>query len=146
MEKRRTIKEISQQVHLSEDTIRYYEKEQLIQPKRGENNYRLYGQDEFARLKYISVMKYAHFSLKEMKELLQLFDQPVSLECNNRSRELMANKITDLETTIKHYQLIIDSIKSLPIPETYEECETNYEQMKKELAEFSDTIFEDLHP
>ncbi|WP_207694733.1 hypothetical protein DOK67_0000539 [Enterococcus sp. DIV0212c] len=141
-----TIKEVAQRIHLSEDTIRYYEKEQLIKPQRGENNYRLYGPREFERLKYISVMKYARFSLKEMKELLQLFDQPVSLECNNRSRELMANKINDLETTIKHYQLIINSIKSLPVPETYEECEENYDQMISELTEFTNTIFDDLHP
>ncbi|MBO0475345.1 hypothetical protein IGL98_002974 [Enterococcus sp. DIV0840] len=146
MEKRWTIKEIARQVHLSEDTIRYYEKEDLIHPQRGENNYRLYGQNDIARLKYISVMKYAHFSLKEMKEVLNLFDQPVSLECNNRSRELMINKVNDLETMIQHYQLIINSINSLPIPKTYEECESNYEQMKKELAQFTNTIFEDLHP
>lgn len=145
MEKRWTIKEVAQQVHLSEDTIRYYEKEHLIHAQRGANNYRLYGQKEFERLKHISVMKYARFSLKEMKELLNLFDHPVSLECNNRSRELLANKVQDLEATIQHYQMIIDLIMSLPIPETYEECEQHYEQMKRELSNFTDTIFTDLH-
>lgn len=145
MTKKWTIKEIAQKAHLSEDTIRYYEKEQLIYPQRGTNNYRLYDQKDLSRLKYISVMKYAHFSLKEMKELLNLFDHPVSLACNNRSRELLANKVSDLETTIQHYQMIIHSIQALPIPETYEECETNYDQMKRELAEFADTIFDDLH-
>lgn len=100
MTKKWTIKEIAQKTHLSEDTIRYYEKEQLIDPQRGVNNYRLYDQKDLARLKYISVMKYAHFSLKEMKELLNLFDHPVSLDCNNRSREFLANKVRTLETTI----------------------------------------------
>lgn len=41
--------------------------------------------------------------------------------------------------------MIIHSIQSLPIPETYEECKTNYDQMKREIAEFADTIFFDLH-
>ncbi|MEI5994532.1 MerR family transcriptional regulator [Candidatus Enterococcus mansonii] len=145
MESTWTIKEIAQRVHLSEDTIRYYEKEKLLFPKRDINNYRIYGENEFARLKYISVMKYAHFSLKEMKELLKLFDQPVSLECDQRSRKLLADKILSLETAIRHYQMIIESMNSLPIPETYEECESNFEQMKTELLLFTDTIFKDLH-
>ncbi|MTD38280.1 MerR family transcriptional regulator [Erwinia sp. CPCC 100877] len=145
LEKMETIKAIARRTHLSEDTIRYYEKEKLICPKRGTNNYRMYGKEEFERLKYITVMKYARFSLKEMHELIKLFEQPISLECNYRSREILADKITELEKAIRHYQLIIDLTKELPIPETYEECKENYEQMREHLLTFTNAVFEEIY-
>lgn len=140
-----SIKEASKLIRLSEDTIRYYEKEHLISPKRTKNNYRVFTSNDLEVLKCIRIMKYAHFSIKEMKELLRLFNQPISLECNHSSRQLLQNKISDLTETIEHYSAIIQLLKTLPIPDTYEECEQNPQQMQIEILSFTRQLFTKLY-
>jgi MerR family copper efflux transcriptional regulator len=121
MTKEWTINEIAKRTKLSKDTIRYYEKETLISPKRADNNYRLYSDEELLKLKYISVMKYAQFSIKEIKSFMVLFDQDLSQECNQDGMDLLNKKINDLEQLIHHYQAILTLLKQLPYPGTFQQ-------------------------
>ncbi|MBP1047923.1 MerR family transcriptional regulator [Enterococcus sp. BWM-S5] len=116
-----TINEIAKRTSLSKDTIRYYEKEKLISPKRAENNYRVYSEEELLKLKYISVMKYAQFSIKEIKGFMGLFDQELSEECNQEGMTLLNKKIRDLELVMHHYQSILTLLKQLPYPGTFQQ-------------------------
>ena len=77
-----TIKQTSYITGLSTDTLRYYEKEGMVSPKRHENGYRYYDQQDIAILKNIVVMKYAHFSLAEMKSMEDLYVQNPGTACN----------------------------------------------------------------
>lgn len=55
------------------ETIRYYEREGLIpEPPRRGSGYRQYPEDVLARLRFIRRAKALGFSLKEIKELLEL--------------------------------------------------------------------------
>ncbi|MGC6770356.1 MerR family transcriptional regulator [Enterococcus sp. LJL51] len=113
-----TINEIAKLTNLSKDTIRYYEKEKLITPKRSDNNYRIYSKEELFKLKYIAVMKYARFSLKEINTFMLLFDQELSEDCNQQGKTLLEKKISDLERAVRHYQAILQLLKS-PIRMTF---------------------------
>jgi MerR family mercuric resistance operon transcriptional regulator len=55
------------------ETIRYYERERLVrEPPRGASGYRQYPEDTLARLRFIRHAKELGFSLKEIKDLLEL--------------------------------------------------------------------------
>jgi MerR family transcriptional regulator, copper efflux regulator len=55
------------------DTIRYYERQQLLpSPQRSASGYRQYGDDDVARLSFILRAKTLGFSLQEIAELLAI--------------------------------------------------------------------------
>ena len=51
-----SISQISEATGLSADTLRYYEKEGILQAKRKENGYRYYDDNDLTDLKYLIVM------------------------------------------------------------------------------------------
>jgi DNA-binding transcriptional MerR regulator len=62
------------------ETLRYYEKKGLIEPKRMENGYRVYPEDILDRLQFIKHAKEAGFTLEETRQTLQLFNYRVAFE------------------------------------------------------------------
>ncbi len=67
------IGDIAKQSGFSIQTLRYYEKENLIQPDaRTESGYRLYKNTIYDELKLISHLKSLGFSLSEIKELNEM--------------------------------------------------------------------------
>lgn len=60
------IKEVESILGLSRSQIRFYEKEGLISPTRGENNYRCYSDTDIAALKKIVVLRKLGFSVDEI--------------------------------------------------------------------------------
>lgn len=140
-----TINEIAKRTKLSKDTIRYYEKETLISPKRSDNNYRVYSDEELLKLKYISVMKYAQFSIKEIKSFMVLFDQDLSQECNQGGMDLLNKKINDLEQLIHHYQAILTLLKQLPYPGTFQQLvEELGTENGRRLDSFIEQLFDEI--
>ncbi len=65
-----TVSEVSRELNISKDTLRYYDKIGLVKALRKVNNYRYYTIEKFLSLKYIQVMKYAGFSLSEIKTIM----------------------------------------------------------------------------
>lgn len=58
-------------------TIRYYEKEGLLpEPDRSGSNYRLYGQEDMERLRFIRHCRRHGMKLSEVRELLAFKDHP----------------------------------------------------------------------
>jgi Cd(II)/Pb(II)-responsive transcriptional regulator len=59
------------------ETIRYYEREGLLpEPARTESNYRSYGQEHLARLRFIRRARGLDMSLDEVRVLLRFKDSP----------------------------------------------------------------------
>lgn len=71
-----SIGQTSDMLCIPKDSLRYYDKLGLMSPKRGENNYRYYDDQDLLNLRYIEVMKFCSFSLSEISELLQLKRKP----------------------------------------------------------------------
>lgn len=73
------IGELSKRSGCSVQTIRYYEKEGLLASKsRSEGNFRLYDQVAESQLMFVKRCRNFGLSLKEIKELLMLSQQPKS--------------------------------------------------------------------
>ncbi|MBL8020220.1 MAG: MerR family transcriptional regulator [Leptospirales bacterium] len=66
------IGQLSTRTGLSRDTLRFYEKEGILRSKRLANNYRVYGHDDVDRLRFVENARATGFSLREVKEILDL--------------------------------------------------------------------------
>lgn len=66
------IKAFSEQTGLSADTLRYYEKEGLLQPARDENGYRTYGGRDSEWVGFILRLKAMGVPLAQIKEYARL--------------------------------------------------------------------------
>jgi DNA-binding transcriptional MerR regulator len=67
------IGQVAERTGLSLRTIRFYEENGLVRPtSRTEGGFRLYSEDDVARLEVVKRMKPLGFSLEEMRELLAL--------------------------------------------------------------------------
>jgi MerR family transcriptional regulator, copper efflux regulator len=81
------------------DTVRYYEREGLIEkPARSASGYRHYRPDVIARLRFIRQAKELGFALKEIRELLTLRVE-AGRSCAD-VRERAERKIADVEQRI----------------------------------------------
>lgn len=69
------------------ETIRYYERERLVgEPPRRASGYREYPEDTLARLRFIRHAKELGFSLKDIKDLLELRVAPGATCASVRKR------------------------------------------------------------
>lgn len=98
-------------LNISKYTLRYYDKLGLVSPTRKENKYRLYSEKDLLDLKYIGVMKFAGFSLLEIKKILHNKNNiSPSIECKNDTLSLLNYKHTQTLNKIKQLQRIADLI------------------------------------
>ena len=99
------IGELSRRSGFSRDTIRFYEKQGLIQSGRKErrfNNYKEYSEETLKQLLIIKRVKGFGFTLNEIKEFLQMIaDNEAS--CNNVA-ERIAEKVSLIDGRIKQLQ------------------------------------------
>ena len=139
-----TINQIAGITGLPADTLRYYDREGIISPKRHENGYRHYNEADITILKYIIVMKYARFSLAEIKSMVELFGREPGAdctECNNVCNSILNSKIMELGQMISNYQKIVGLMKKLqPMVQNVEAYYIN----ERNIEEFIDQIFDDI--
>lgn len=90
------IGDISQQLGLSADTLRYYEKIKLL-PKisRTASGIRVYSDKDISWLKFIKRAQKMNFSLAEIASLLQMREDPQ--HARSEVRELTHNKLLEIE-------------------------------------------------
>ncbi len=76
------MRDLVKRTDLSADSIRFYEKKNLIRPTlRGDNNYRYYDDEALKRLIFIKRCRALDLSLKEIERLIELEQQP-DQDCN----------------------------------------------------------------
>lgn len=63
------IKEVEKLLFVTRANVRFYEKEGLINPKRKENNYRDYCEDDILQLKKILIFRKLGFTIKEISDM-----------------------------------------------------------------------------
>lgn len=101
-----SILEAARLLNISKDTLRYYDKMGLICPQRGENKYRYFSEYDLSDLRYIEVMKYAGFSLKEIKKVLEN-KRECSVENLADTKSLMDKKRMEISKKIELYQYVL---------------------------------------
>lgn len=58
-----TIKEVEKKLNITRANIRFYEKEGLLEPKRCDNEYRDYSEDDLKRLEKILLFRKCNISI-----------------------------------------------------------------------------------
>src|SRR5262245_59371689 len=95
-----TIGQLGRQAGVGVETVRFYEREGLLQePARRGSGYRQYGEEDVARLRFIRRAKQLGFTLKEVGELLALRDDPDATRADVRQRA--EAKLADVEARIR---------------------------------------------
>ena len=91
--------EIADEVGINVETLRYYEKIKLMPKlKRIESKYRIYNNSDVQRLLFIRRAKELGFTLKEIKELIELKVES-SATCGD-VKKIAENKLEDVDERI----------------------------------------------
>jgi DNA-binding transcriptional MerR regulator len=107
-----TIGKVAKEAEVSNDTIRYYEREGLVLPaQKSESGYRLYTKEAVRRLGFIKHAQQCGFSLAEIRELLELRSDDSSC-CDDAYRVAVEKKL-QLEGTIKALQAMSRALSGL---------------------------------
>ncbi|WP_178018675.1 MerR family transcriptional regulator [uncultured Paenibacillus sp.] len=107
-----TIKQAAEQTGISEDTIRFYEKIQLLpQAERKENGHRVYRKDDIYRIKLITCLKKTGMPLEAMRPFLAASadtdsaDYPELVNQLRSHREQIVNQISSLQQIVDFIDL-----------------------------------------
>jgi MerR family copper efflux transcriptional regulator len=107
-----TIGKVAQLAEVGVETVRFYEREGLInKPSRRESGYRQYPEGTAQRIRFIKRAKGLGFTLKEIKDLLALRIEPETT-CEDIRRRAEA-KIGDIEEKIRTLEKIKRSLVKL---------------------------------
>lgn len=115
-----TIAELSREYDVTPRTIRFYELEGLLAPKREGQN-RIYSKRDRARLGWILRGKRVGFSLAEIRDLLDIYksggpDRQIAAlveKCRERVAALKQQR-TDIDDTITDLQTFIGAVRHMP--------------------------------
>ena len=103
---------LAAQANVSVDTVRYYERAQLLPtPTRTTSGYRTYPAGTVERLQFIRRAKDLGFSLDEIRDLLALSDQRGTGV--SEIREIAARRLADVETRLAELSRLRDGLKQL---------------------------------
>ena len=102
-----TIKEVSEQLEITQDTLRYYEKIGMIPPvTRTEGGIRDYQENDIAWVKLATCMRSAGLPVKVMIDYLNLFqqgDSTIQARCTllKEQREKLLEQKKQIEETLE---------------------------------------------
>ena len=94
------IKDVAAEANLPPKTIRYYEDIGLVRPHRSDNGYRVFGENDLHKLKFLSRSRALGFSIEDCRVLLALYEDDTRSSADVRAvakrhlREI-ENKIAD---------------------------------------------------
>ncbi|MBS0194798.1 MAG: heavy metal-responsive transcriptional regulator [Proteobacteria bacterium] len=105
-----SIGQLARHAGVAIDTVRYYERERLLQPAgRLASGYRRYGDGELRRLRFILRAKALGFTLADVRGLLALSDeQDVA-----KVRRAAQDKLADVERRIVELQRVRSGLRTL---------------------------------
>ncbi len=107
------------------ETVRFYQREGILkEPTKKANGYRYYDEDYVAKLIFIKKVKELGFSLKEIKELLEINTKPRAT-CNF-VKDKVSKKIIEIDEKLNDLKQIRQSLTKLSCA-----CDESADEMKK---------------
>ncbi len=107
------IGELARLADVTPDTIRYYEKQQMMEHEvRTEGGFRLYGETDLQRLKFIRYAKQLGFTLETIRELLSIRIDPEHHTCQE-SKSIVQSRLRDVEAKISELEHMRKSLQRL---------------------------------
>ena len=117
-EERLTLKEMCARYDVTPRTLRYYEYIELLQPEK-EGRTRYYGPKEFARMVLILRGRRWGFSLEEIRQWLEMYDQRGEREqmetwiaASGRQLEELETRREQLDETINELRAMRERVKA----------------------------------
>ena len=106
------IGQLAQMAEISAKTIRFYEEAELLPPAhRAENGYRLYGDEDVERLRFIRGARRLDFTLDDLKEVLALRDRGEA-PCRYVA-QLLEEKLGEIGERIRQMQQLQQELQQL---------------------------------
>ncbi|CAH6662259.1 MULTISPECIES: Zn(2+)-responsive transcriptional regulator [Pseudocitrobacter] len=107
------IGELAKLAGVTPDTIRYYEKQQMMDHEvRTEGGFRLYTETDLQRLKFIRYARQLGFTLEAIRELLSIRVDPEHHTCQE-SKSIVQARLSEVESRIEELQSMQRSLKKL---------------------------------
>ncbi|HGP4140382.1 TPA: Zn(2+)-responsive transcriptional regulator [Enterobacter roggenkampii] len=107
------IGELAKLANVTPDTIRYYEKQQMIDHEvRTEGGFRLYTDNDLQRLRFIRYARQLGFSLDSIRELLSIRIDPAYHTCQE-SKSIVQARLDEVEARIQELQTMQRSLQRL---------------------------------
>lgn len=107
------IGELARLADVTPDTIRYYEKQQMMDHEvRTEGGFRLYSEDDLRRLKFIRHGRQLGFTLEAIRELLSIRIEPERHTCQE-SKSIVQARLAEVEARIEELQSMRQSLQRL---------------------------------
>lgn len=120
-----TIGKLADALDINIETIRFYQREGLVEePSKRSNGYRYYGIEHMSRIMFIKRAKELGFTLNEIKEILQINIRKKAT-CHDVIPKV-EEKIKEIDQKIKDLNKIKSSLKNLRVA-----CNIGEEEMKK---------------
>lgn len=110
--KKLTIGKIAEKANVNIQTLRYYERRNILKPtKREQSGYRLYDEEALARLRFIKFAQNLGFSLRDIKALLTLRTDNES-KCR-QTKKIAEEKLAEIERKIADLENMRRALKGL---------------------------------
>lgn len=107
------IGEIARLADVTPDTIRFYEKQQMMEHEvRTEGGFRLYSENDLQRLKFIRYARQLGFTLESIRELLSIRIDPEHHTCQE-SKGIVQARLREVEEKINELELMRMSLQRL---------------------------------
>jgi MerR family Zn(II)-responsive transcriptional regulator of zntA len=107
------IGELAKLANVTPDTIRYYEKQQMMDHEiRTEGGFRLYTDIDLQRLRFIRYARQLGFTLESIRELLSIRVDPEHHTCQE-SKSIVRARLDEVEARIQELQAMQRSLKRL---------------------------------
>ena len=104
-----TISQLAKSAGVNVETIRYYERQKLIeQPERPAQGYRQYPEETLTKVLFIKRAQYLGFTLSEIDVLIKLSSGPC-----NEVQHLAEHKLDRVQAKIKDLKHLEQSLKNL---------------------------------
>jgi len=103
---------VAKKLQISIDTLRYYEKIDLLKPiNRNSGGIRSYDESDIARINFIQRAKMMNFTLAEIKDLLKMREHPQQMR--EDVRELTQQKLDTIQQQISELKLLGEELQGL---------------------------------
>lgn len=99
------IGDVAQLFNISSDTLRYYEKEGILSPKKDSNGYRKYGMDDIIRLLDIMFYRGLDIAVKDIAAITTSMNMGEIIQVMTDNEKIIADKLKKLQVLQGKLQL-----------------------------------------
>ena len=121
-----TVRELADELGVTTRTLRFYEAEGLVSPRRDGTN-RVYDQRDRARLRLILRGRRFGMTVSECREIVDMYDGAASSE--RRQLELLLSRLDEIATDLRERQADLRRTLS-EVGEVAEQCRARLAQLR----------------